>query len=269
MTSAKVWFITGASRGFGHLWADAAAQRGDKIAVTARNLSALDPLVARYGDAVLPLALDVTDRPAVFAAVARAHAHFGRLDVVLANAGYGLVGAVEELEIDAVRAQIETNVIGTLSLIQAALPLLRAQGSGHILPVASVAGLVGFPTGGLYSASKFAVVAMAEALAGEVAPLGLKVTVIEPGPFATDFMGTSLQAAKPIAAYDPVRQAIETSLDPASFLPPETTVAPLLRVIDAGRPPLHLMLGTLRALVDATYAARVADWDNWAGAKTA
>lgn len=269
MTSPKIWFITGASRGFGRLWAEAAARRGDKIAVTARDLSTLDPLVARYGDSVLPLALDVTDRPAVFAAVARAHTHFGRLDVILANAGYGLVGAIEELEIDAIRNQIETNVIGTLSLIQAALPLLRAQGSGHILPVASVAGLVGFPTGGIYSASKFAVVAMAEALAGEVAGLGLKVTVIEPGPFATDFMGPSLQAAQPIAAYDPVRQAIEASLDPTSFLPPETTTAPLLRVIDAEKPPLHLMLGTLRPLVDATYAARIADWDNWAGAKVA
>jgi NAD(P)-dependent dehydrogenase (short-subunit alcohol dehydrogenase family) len=175
-------------------------------------------------------------------------------------------GAIKELDIDAVRLQMETNVLGTLSLIQAALPFLRAQGSGHILPVASVAGIVAFPTGGIYSASKFAVVAMGEALAQEVAPLGIKVTIIEPGPFATDFMGPSLQSSAPIAAYDALRAQVGENLDPASFLPPTATIAPVLGVIDAENPPRHLLLGTLRPMIDAGYAARIADRDQWAGA---
>ena len=131
MTSIKVWFITGASRGFGRVWTEAALKRGDKVAATARNPAGLDELATAYGDAVLVLPLDVTDRDAVFEAVARAHRHFGRLDVILSNAGYGYMGAIEELEPEQVKANFDTNVFGTLSVIQAALPILRAQGSGH------------------------------------------------------------------------------------------------------------------------------------------
>jgi NADP-dependent 3-hydroxy acid dehydrogenase YdfG len=130
----RIWLITGASRGFGHHWAEAALKRGDRVAATARDPKALDDLVATYGDSVLALPLDVTDRGAVFKVVNQAHQHFGRLDVILSNAGYGLMGAVEEASLEDARANFETNVLGTLSVIQAALPLLRAQGSGHILP---------------------------------------------------------------------------------------------------------------------------------------
>src|SRR6202790_878279 len=166
-------------------------QRGDKVVATARDPKALNDLAATYGEAVLTLPLDVTDRDAVFKAVNRAHQHFGRLDVILSNAGYGLMGAVEETSLDDARANFEANVLGTLSVIQAALPLLRAQGSGHILPVSSVGGLVTFPLGGIYQATKFAVEGLAQTLAQEVAAFGIKVTLIEPGPFATDFMSES------------------------------------------------------------------------------
>jgi NAD(P)-dependent dehydrogenase (short-subunit alcohol dehydrogenase family) len=148
MSQQKVWFITGSSRGFGRVWTEAVLRRGDKVAASARNPKALKAFVEAYGDAVLPLKLDVTDRDAVFQAVRKAHQHFGRLDVILSNAGYGVLGAIEEVSIEDVRTNFETNVFGTLSVIQAALPLLRAQGNGHILPVSSVGAFWHHPTAG-------------------------------------------------------------------------------------------------------------------------
>src|SRR5450631_2743715 len=144
--SAKIWFITGTSRGFGREWALAALERGDSVVATARNASSLDTLVAAHGDAVLPISLDVTDHSAVFAAVAQAHEHFGRLDVVVNNAGYGQFGMVEELSEDDARDQIETNLFGALWVTQAALPYLREQGVGHFLQVSSIGGISAFPT---------------------------------------------------------------------------------------------------------------------------
>lgn len=143
---SKVWFITGTSRGFGRSFAEAALSRGDKVAATARNLDSLSDLVDRFGDAVLPLQLDVTDREAAFAAVKSAHEHFGRLDVVVNNAGYGLFGTVEELSETEIRDQVETNLFGVLWVTQAALPIMRAQQSGHIVQVSTIGGLVTFPT---------------------------------------------------------------------------------------------------------------------------
>lgn len=165
----KIWFITGASRGFGHVWTKAALARGDSVAATARDVASLDDLVKLHGEAILPLTLDVTDRRAVFAAVEQAHRHFGRPDVVLSNAGYGLFGAIEETDEFAARAQIETNFFGALWVIQAALPLLRAQGCGHVLAVSSIGGVITFPTAGVYGASKWALEGLCETLAKEVA----------------------------------------------------------------------------------------------------
>src|SRR3954471_10603882 len=147
---SKIWMITGTSRGFGREWAVAALERGDSVAATARDTSTLDELVDAYGDAVLPISLDVTDRKADFAAVARAHEHFGRLDVVVNNAGYGQFGFIEEISETEARDQIETNVFGALWITQAALPFLRAQGSGHILQVSSIGGISAFPMVGIY-----------------------------------------------------------------------------------------------------------------------
>src|SRR6266436_3880277 len=152
---AKIWFITGASKGFGREWAEAALERGDTVAATARNLGTLDTLVERYGDAVLPLQLDVTDRSATFATVKRAADHFGKLDVIINNAGNGHFGMVEELTEEDVRSQLETNFFGALWVTQAALPLMRAQRSGHIIQVSSIGGVNAFPTVGLYHASKW------------------------------------------------------------------------------------------------------------------
>ena len=263
MSSSKVWFITGASRGFGRVWAEAALERGDKVVATARHPGELHELAQAHGDAVLVLQLDVTDRDAVFEAVALAHRHFRRLDVVLCNAGYGYMGAIEELEHEQVKANFETNVFGTLSVVQAALPILRAQGSGHVLTVSSIGGIVGFPTGGSYTASKFAIEAMSEALAGEVAPFGIKVTILEPGHFSTGFRA-GVKSPPAIAAYDPVRQAVRSSFKPGDFGDPAATAAAIFEAVDAREPPLRLVLGsTTIAKFRAVYASRLANWDQW------
>lgn len=269
MSQGKVWFITGASRGFGRIWAEAALKRGDRVAATARQPSALQDLVTDYGDAILPLALDVTDRGAVFAAVDEAHRHFGRLDVVVCNAGYGYMGAIEELDLDETRANFETNVFGLLSVIQAVLPHLRAQKSGHILTLSSIGGILSFPTGGSYLGTKFAVEGLTEALAGEVAGFGIKVTIIEPGSFATDF-STSVKSASAMAVYDPVRKAIRAGFKPENTGDPLATAGAILHVVDAPEPPLRLILGshTLPTVRDV-YARRLKTWDDWADVSNA
>ena len=167
----KVWFITGASRGFGRIWAEAALERGDFVAATSRKFSDVADLADRFGASALPLALDVTDSKQVSQAIAAAHERFGRLDVVLNNAGYTLVGTVEEVAEEDVRALFDTNLLGTLRVLQAALPILREQRSGHIVGVSSVLGLLGRPMSGLYSASKWAFESLHEALSLEVKPL--------------------------------------------------------------------------------------------------
>ncbi len=263
MSSSKIWFITGASRGLGRVWAEAALKRGDRVVATARDPAALDELARTHGDAVLVLPLDVTDRDAVFDAVNQAHRHFKRLDVVLCNAGYGYMGAIEELEHGQVKANFDTNVFGTLSVIQAALPILRAQGHGHVLTVSSIGGIIGFPTGGSYTASQFAIEAMSEALAGEVAAFGIKVTIIEPGHFATEFR-SSVRSPKVLEAYDPIRQAIRSSFKPDDFGDPAATAAAIFDAVDAKEPPLRLVLGsTTIAKFRAVYAARLSNWDKW------
>jgi len=245
MTNPKTWFITGTSRGFGKLWTEAALKRGDSVVATARNPDSLADLLATYGDAILPLPLDVTDNAAVVAAVKRGHEHFGRLDVVIANAGYGATGMLEEIAYAAARDNLMTNVLGTFSLFKAALPYLRGQGSGHLIPISSGAGLIGFPTSSVYSATKFALNGMAESLAQEVGAFGIKVTIVEPGPFATDFSGGSLVPATPLPAYAPLHEALKGAFDTSSFPHPSATVAPMLKLVDMAEPPLHLHLGDM------------------------
>ncbi len=264
MSTHKVWFVTGSARGFGRRWVEAALARGDKVAATARNTDALAPLTAQYGDAVLPIKLDVTDRDAVFSAVKEAHEHFGRLDVVLSNAGFGCMGAIEEVGIDDVRAVFETNVFGTLSLTQAALPLLRAQKSGHIIMVSSVAGVVALPMSGIYEGTKFAVEAIGEALAAEVASHGIKVTLVEPGGFATDFLSrTSIRTAPELPGYDEVRAQLAAMIAPDTLGDPAATSEAILKLVDAENPPLRLILGTLLPLVEDVYAERINTWRSW------
>lgn len=261
----KTWFITGTSRGFGREWAIAALDRGDRVAATARDTATLDDLVSTYGDAVLPLALDVTDRAACIAAVQSAHERFGRLDVVVNNAGYGQFGMVEELSEAESRDQIETNLFGALWVTQAALPFLREQGSGHIVQVSSIGGISAFPTVGIYHASKWALEGISQALAQEVAGFGIKVTLVEPGGYSTDWGGASARHATPIAAYDGVREAAAnrpsrrgTPGDPVA------TRAAILQVVDADEPPLRIFFGQAPlAIATADYEQRLATWNQW------
>jgi NAD(P)-dependent dehydrogenase (short-subunit alcohol dehydrogenase family) len=261
--NSKVWFITGTSRGFGRVWAEAALQRGDKVAATARTLADVADLTERFGDSVLPLALDVTDVDQVRQAVAQAHAHFGRLDVVLNNAGYSLVGTVEEAGEADVRAEFDTNYFGTLRVIQAALPLLRQQGSGHILGVSSTVGLVAFPIIGSYCASKWAFEALHESLAQEVKAFGIKVTLIEPGAYATEF-GKSAKRVDGMEAYADLRKQVMANLMNIERGNPQATAEAVLQIVDTEDPPLRFFLGNQNLpQVCAVYADRLATWEAW------
>jgi NAD(P)-dependent dehydrogenase (short-subunit alcohol dehydrogenase family) len=263
---AKTWFITGASRGFGKEWSIAALERGDTVAATARDTTSLEDLVAQFGDKVLPLQLDVNDRDAVFAAVAQAHDHFGALDVVVNNAGYGQFGMVEEISEAEARAQFDTNVFGALFVTQAALPYLRAQGSGHILQVSSIGGISAFPNIGIYNASKWALEAFSQSLAAEVADFGITVTLIEPGGFSTDWGGSSAKHAEPNRAYDEFREKAAELRKSRMATPgdPVASRAAVLQVVDAEQPPLRVFFGD-GALDIATkdYESRLAEWRQW------
>ena len=264
--SNKVWFITGASRGLGRIWAEAALKRGDAVAATARKLADVADLAEQFGDRVLPLALDVNETEQVKRAVAAAHARFGRLDVVLNNAGYSLVGAVEEVGEDAVRALFDTNVLGTLRVIQAVLPILRQQRSGHLVGVSSVLGLIGIPLLGLYSASKWAFESLHEALATEVKPFGIKVTLLEPGGYATEFGSpASVKISPSLEPYAAFRQQFASRLSTMDQGDPRATPDAVLAVVDAEDPPLRFFVGnTGLPRVREAYQARLAGWEQWA-----
>ncbi|HZZ49973.1 MAG TPA: SDR family oxidoreductase [Pseudonocardia sp.] len=262
----KIWFITGASRGFGREWAIAALERGDSVAATARDTATLDDLAAKYGDRLLPLRLDVTDREADFAAVRQAHEHFGRLDVVVNNAGYGHFGLVEEITEAEARAQLETNLFGALWVTQAALPFLREQGSGHILQVSSIGGISAFPLVGIYHASKWALEGISQSLAQEVAQFGIKVTLIEPGGFATDWAGSSSSTSEPLPAYAAYHEEVQEQRRKRVANPgdPNASAAAVLRVVDSDDPPLRCFFGTAPlGIAKADYEQRLSTWEKW------
>ena len=263
----KTWFITGTSRGFGREWAIAALERGDNVAATARDTSTLDDLVQTYGERLLPIALDVTDRDADFAAVQQAHDRFGRLDVVINNAGYGHFGFVEELSEADVRDQLETNFFGALWVSQAALPIMREQGSGHIIQVSSIGGISAFPIVGAYHASKWALEGLSQSLAQEVAPFGITVTLIEPGGFSTDWAGPSAKHSEPSSTYDEIRErthrerAARNTSGPGD---PKASAAAVLRIVDADEPPLRVFFGAAPlSIAKADYASRIETWEKW------
>jgi NAD(P)-dependent dehydrogenase (short-subunit alcohol dehydrogenase family) len=261
----KVWFITGSSRGFGRHWAEAALQRGDLVAATARDTSSLTRLVETYGDAVLPLQLDVTDQVAARDTVAQTRKTFGRLDVVVNNAGYGLAGELEEVSEEQARAQMETNFFGALWITQAVLPYMLEQGSGHIVQVSSIGGICTYPGFSLYHASKWALEGMSESLAQEVAGFGIQVTLVEPGPFATDWAGSSLVWADSLPAYATVDEAFRNDMaDTSNAGDPAATSKAILALVDAATPPLRLFLGVgMLDLARATYAQRLKIWEQW------
>jgi NAD(P)-dependent dehydrogenase (short-subunit alcohol dehydrogenase family) len=260
---SKTWFITGASRGFGREWAEAALDRGDNVAATARKLQTVEALVDTHGDAVLPIRLDVTDRAADFAAVEQAAEHFGKLDVVINNAGYGHFGMIEELTEDEVRSQLEANFFGALWVTQAALPIMRAQRSGHIIQVSSLGGITAFPAIGAYHASKWALEGFSQSLAQEVASFGIHVTLIEPGGYKTDWVGPSSSRSAQNPAYAEVREAQSRSWADSPG-DPRATRSAILKVVDADHPPLRIFFGkTPIEVATNDYESRLATWNAW------
>jgi NAD(P)-dependent dehydrogenase (short-subunit alcohol dehydrogenase family) len=261
---AQTILITGASRGFGRIWAEAFLERGDNVIATARNTKALDALVKKYGDSVLTLQLDVTNRAQSFAVVKKAVEHFGKLDVVINNAGYGLFGTIEETTEQEARSQVEANVFGLLWVTQAALPVMRQQGHGHIIQVSSVLGVATLPTLGIYNASKFAVEGLSETLAAEVKDFGIHITLVEPNGFATEWAGASAAHAQPIEAYSAVKEAFQQGLTDDSFGKPEATTGAILKLVDTPHPPLRLFLGKVALpWVKQVYTERLAEWESW------
>ena len=260
----RTWFITGTSRGFGREWAVAALRRGDRVVGTARDTSTMDDLVAEHGDALLALTLDVTDRDAVFAAVKQAHDHFGELDIVVNNAGYGHFGMVEELTEAEARDQIETNLFGALWVTQAALPYLRERGAGHFLQVSSIGGISAFPGIGMYHASKWALEGISQALAQEVEGFGIHVTLIEPGGFSTDWAGPSARHADELEAYAKVREAGQQRRAGNTPGDPQASAEAVLRIVDAEQPPLRCFFGTAPLqIAERDYASRLETWREW------
>jgi len=261
----KVWFITGSSRGFGRIWTLAALQRGDKVIATARNIESIADLNDKYGSQVLTMEMDVTKGDQVQKVIEKGHAHFGKIDIVLNNAGYSLVGTIEEANADEVRALYETNIFGSLSVIKAVLPLLRKQGGGHILGVSSSLGHITMPVIGYYCSSKWAFEAIHESLAAEVKAFGIKVTILEPGAYATEFGSpASLKFTKGIEIYEEIKAQLIEGLKTLERGDPNATTHALFKIVDAAQPPLRVFLGS-KALseVRAAYAERLKVWEGW------
>jgi len=260
---SKGWIITGAGRGLGRVWAEAALERGDSVVLTVRDRSVVQDLVDTYPTKALAVLLDVTDRSAVDRAVAEAAAFLPSVDVVVNNAGYGLFGMVEEITEEQARAQLETNVFGALWVTQAVLPLMREQGHGHILQVSSIGGVHAFAGLGLYHASKWALEAFSQSLAQEVSGMGIKVTLIEPTAYSTDWASSSAVHVEPIDAYEPVReQLVQARARLANNRGnPRATAPAILELVDMDEPPLRLFLGEgPHDMIRAEYAKRLDEW---------
>jgi NAD(P)-dependent dehydrogenase (short-subunit alcohol dehydrogenase family) len=247
--NSRVWFITGSSTGFGRILAELLLKRGERVAVTARNPDQIQDLVSGYKSTGLALALDVTQPKQVAAAVAEAETFFGRIDVLVNNAGYGYLAAIEEGEEDEVRAMFDANFFGLAAITKAVLPGMRARRAGHIVNITSVGGLVGNPSAGYYAATKFAVEGLSEALAKEVEPLGIRVTAIEPGPFRTDWAGRSLKLARePISDYEETAGARKRQIAERSGKQPgdpARAAEAIMTIVDAEKPPRNLLLGKI------------------------
>ncbi|NRQ39063.1 SDR family oxidoreductase [Nonomuraea sp. NN258] len=264
-SSDRVWFITGASRGLGRAFTEAALAAGDRVVAVARTLSTLDPLTAQYGERLLALPLDVTDRAAVHATVDEAVRRFGRLDIVVNNAGYLAMGMIEEFTEEQARAQLETNFFGALWVTQAVLPHLRARRSGHILQISSIGALTSGPLTGIYSAGKYALEGMSEALAAEAESFGIKVTMVEPGGYWTELYTSGLVATEPMDAYAPLRAEMERRYAAGSVDSPAHLAAEaIMKLVNSDDPPLRLLLGSAiyDVAVDVT-RQRLATWAAW------
>jgi NADP-dependent 3-hydroxy acid dehydrogenase YdfG len=268
-TTNPAWFITGASSGLGRALAEAVLERGWRAAITARNTEALAELASRYGDRAMALRLDVTDKASIDEAVAAAQGHFGTIDVLVNNAGYGYLAAIEEGDDREIRDQFETNVFGLIAVTKRVLPGMRAQRHGHIFNISSLGGLVAFAATGYYHATKFAVEALSESLSHEVAPLGIKLTIVEPGAFRTDWAGRSMiESGTVIDDYAETagkRRQATRAVSGNQPGDPVRAAAAIITAYEAKEPPLRLLLGApaLRIARERLDALR-ANFDAWA-----
>lgn len=258
---SKTVLLTGASKGFGKAWTEAFLAKGYQVAATARNISALSELKEKYGDAILPLQLDVNRREDSFEVVQKVKDHFGSIDILINNAGYALTGAIEEATEEEARAQFETNFFGTLWLTQTVLPVMRNQKSGHIIQVSSILGLATLPTMGLYNASKFALEGLSETLATEVKQFGINVTLVEPNGFASDIWHTGISSeSNPV--YDGLRKVVSESEN--DFGKVEATAPAIIKIVESKNPPLRLLLGRVALpFVKSSYEKKLTSWEQW------
>jgi len=264
---SKVWFITGSSRGLGRALTEAVLAKGDKIAATARQPQQLNDLVSNYPQQILPLRLDVTNKKEIITAVEQAVKHFGRIDVLVNNAGFGVVGATEAFTDEQVRNQLETNLYAPIEVTRVVLPYMRKQRSGRILQISSVGGRIGNPGLAIYQAAKFGLSGFSEVLSKEVAPLGIKVTSVEPGGFRTDWAGDSMSYAPAIEGYETTVNARADYFKTGKFVPvgdPVKAAQAMVNLVEHPDPPVHLILGSEAAgMLQQADENRKAEFEKW------
>ena len=262
--NTRVWFITGASSGLGYEFTKKALESGDKVVGVARNIEKLNELKYQFEGMLLPLSLDVTDRSAVFTTVETAIKHFGRIDIVINNAGNMVLGMIEEFSEDEVRSQMETNFYGAIWICQAAMPYLRTQGSGHIIQISSIGGLITGPMSGIYSASKFALEGFSEALAQEAAHFGVKVSIVEPGAYWTNLY-LKMSFTTQNKEYDSLREKLAQQNSTESVdSDPKLAAEAIMKLVNSENPPLRLILGSLvYDLAVENAEKRISTWKEW------
>jgi NAD(P)-dependent dehydrogenase (short-subunit alcohol dehydrogenase family) len=264
---SKVWFITGSSRGLGRALTEAVLAKGDQVAATARQPQQLDDLVTKYPEQILPLQLDVTNKKEITAAVEQTVKHFGRIDVLVNNAGFGVVGAAEAFTDEQVRSQLETNLYAPIEITRVVLPYMRKQRSGRILQISSIGGRIGNPGLGIYQAAKFGISGFSEVLSKEVAPLGIRVTSVEPGGFRTDWAGDSMSYAPAIEGYEATVNARAEYFQSGKFVPvgdPVKAAQAMVNLVEHPEPPVHLVLGSEAAgMLKQADENRKAEFEKW------
>jgi NAD(P)-dependent dehydrogenase (short-subunit alcohol dehydrogenase family) len=263
----KVWFITGSSRGLGKSLALAVLAAGHSVAATARSIESLNEFVESYPEQVLPLKLDVTSKNEIHQAVEQTIAHFGRIDVLVNNAGFGITGAAEAFSDEQVRSQLETNLYGPIELTRAVIPYMRKQQAGRIIQISSIGGRIGTPGISIYQAAKFGLSGFTEALSTEVAPLGIRVTSVEPGGFRTDWAGSSMSYAPAIEGYESTVGFVAEFLKGDKFIPmgdPDKAAKVIIDLSAHPQPPVHLVLGSEAAdMLKYVDAMRKAEFEQW------
>ncbi|WP_419700023.1 oxidoreductase [Mucilaginibacter sp. NFX135] len=263
----KIWFITGSSRGLGRSLTEAVLAKGDKVAATARKPEQLKDLADKYPGQLLPVQLDVTNKAQIIAAVAGTIAHFGRIDVLVNNAGFGIIGAAEAFTDEQVRSQLETNLYAPIEITRVVLPYMRKHRSGRILQISSVGGRVGNAGLSMYQAAKFGLGGFSEALSKEVADLGIHVTSVEPGGFRTDWAGDSMSYAEPVEGYESTVGARVDYFKSGKFVPvgdPDKAAKVMVELVDHPEPPTHLVLGSEAiALLKNADSLRAAEMEKW------